>query len=87
MQRIIPCLEQEFINPDMIPFVLPNMFLISDLSEPDEYVKYIFPKLKPIFKLQKPIQVNLRFDYYIKYIIIYSLSFFSFKKDFINYST
>ena len=41
----------------MIPFVLPNMFLIADLANNDEFVKYILPKLKPIFKLQKPIQV------------------------------
>lgn len=57
LQRIIPCLEQEFINPDMIPFVLPNMFFIADLAEPDEFVKYILPKLKPIFQLLKPVQI------------------------------
>ena len=57
LQRIIPCLEQEFINPDMIPFVLPNIFFIADLAENDEFVKYILPKLKPIFQLLKPVQI------------------------------
>jgi hypothetical protein len=50
-------LEQEFINPDMIPFILPNIFLIADQSSNEEYVKYILPRLKIIFKLQKPVQV------------------------------
>jgi len=59
LQRIIPCLEQEFMNPDMIPFVLPNIFLIADISENEDFVKYILPKLKPIFKLQKPVQILL----------------------------
>jgi hypothetical protein len=29
LQRITSALELEFINPEMIPFVLPNMFLIA----------------------------------------------------------
>ena len=57
LQRIIPCLEQEFINPDMIPFVLPNMFFIAEISDNEEFVKFILPKLKPIFQLQKPVQI------------------------------
>ena len=59
LQRIIPCLEQEFINPDMIPFLLPNIFLITEQSTPDEFVKYILPGLKSVFKLQKPVQILL----------------------------
>ncbi len=35
------------------------MFLIADLSESEEYNRYIFPKLKPVFKLQKPVQILL----------------------------
>ena len=59
LQRIIPCLEQEFINPDMIPFLLPNIFLIADQSSKDEFVRHILPGLKTVFKLQKPIQILL----------------------------
>jgi len=29
LQRITSALELEFVNPDMVPFVLPNMFLIA----------------------------------------------------------
>ncbi len=42
----------------MIPFVLPNIFLISELAENEEFNRFIFPKLKAVFKLQKPVQVR-----------------------------
>jgi len=29
LQRIASALELEFINPEMVPFVLPNVFLIA----------------------------------------------------------
>lgn len=45
----------------MIPFLLPNIFLIADQSTNEEYIKYILPRLKTVFKLQKPVQVNSKF--------------------------
>ncbi|CAF1193530.1 unnamed protein product [Rotaria sordida] len=56
LQRIASALEMEFINPEMVPFVLPNMFLIAEKASNEEYQKYIFPKLKQVFKIQKPPQ-------------------------------
>lgn len=56
LQRIASALELEFINAEMVPFVLPNMFLIAEKASSDEYQKYIFPKLKQVFKIQKPPQ-------------------------------
>ncbi|CAF1526039.1 unnamed protein product [Adineta ricciae] len=56
LQRIASALELEFINPEMIPFVLPNMFLIAEKASNEEYQRYIFPKLKQVFKIQKPPQ-------------------------------
>lgn len=41
----------------MIPFLLPSIFLIAEQANNEEYVKYILPRLKLIFKMQKPIQV------------------------------
>ena len=58
LQRIASALELEFINAEMVPFVLPNMFLIAEKATNDEYQKYIFPKLKQVFKIQKPAQVS-----------------------------
>uniref|UniRef100_A0A2A4K326 Protein kinase domain-containing protein n=1 Tax=Heliothis virescens TaxID=7102 RepID=A0A2A4K326_HELVI len=59
--RILPCLTKEFINPPMVPFVLPNVLLIAENSSKDEYIKYILPVLKPVMLIQDPIQILLIF--------------------------
>uniref|UniRef100_A0A8C2LID0 Protein kinase domain-containing protein n=1 Tax=Cricetulus griseus TaxID=10029 RepID=A0A8C2LID0_CRIGR len=61
MQRILPCLTSEFVNPDMVPFVLPNVLLIAEECTKEEYVKLILPELGPVFKQQEPIQILLIF--------------------------
>ncbi|XP_032893834.1 SCY1-like protein 2 isoform X2 [Amblyraja radiata] len=61
VQRILPSLVTEFVNPDMVPFVLPNVLLIVEECTKEEYVKLILPDLIPVFKLQEPIQVLLIF--------------------------
>ncbi|PIK58003.1 putative SCY1-like protein 2 [Apostichopus japonicus] len=61
LQRVLPCLCKEFYNPDMIPFVLPNVLLITEQCTNDEYVRLVFPELIPVFKLQEPIQISLIF--------------------------
>lgn len=45
----------------MIPFVLPNVLLIAEMSSQKEYYDHILPHLKPIFKLTDPIQILLIF--------------------------
>uniref|UniRef100_A0A3Q4H014 SCY1 like pseudokinase 2 n=1 Tax=Neolamprologus brichardi TaxID=32507 RepID=A0A3Q4H014_NEOBR len=55
--RILPALTSEFVNPDMVPFVLPNVLLIAEECTKDEYVRLILPDLTPVFKQQEPIQV------------------------------
>ncbi|XP_060633234.2 SCY1-like protein 2 [Anolis sagrei] len=61
VQRILPCLTSEFVNPDMVPFVLPNVLLIAEECTKEEYVKLILPDLSPVFKQQEPIQILLIF--------------------------
>uniref|UniRef100_A0A8C8ZP11 SCY1-like protein 2 n=1 Tax=Prolemur simus TaxID=1328070 RepID=A0A8C8ZP11_PROSS len=61
VQRILPCLTSEFVNPDMVPFVLPNVLLIAEECTKEEYVKLILPELGPVFKQQEPIQILLIF--------------------------
>ncbi|CAH0399667.1 unnamed protein product [Chilo suppressalis] len=59
--RILPCLTKEFVNPPMVPFVLPNVLLIAENSSKEEYIKYILPVLKPVMMIQDPIQILLIF--------------------------
>uniref|UniRef100_A0A8D2NK13 SCY1-like protein 2 n=1 Tax=Zosterops lateralis melanops TaxID=1220523 RepID=A0A8D2NK13_ZOSLA len=61
IQRILPCLTSEFVNPDMVPFVLPNVLLIAEECTKEEYIKLILPDLSPVFKQQEPIQILLIF--------------------------
>ncbi|XP_022827750.1 SCY1-like protein 2 [Spodoptera litura] len=59
--RILPCLTKEFVNPPMVPFVLPNVLLIAENCTKEEYVKYVLPVLKPVMMIQDPIQILLIF--------------------------
>lgn len=61
LQRVLPCLTKEFVNPEMIPFVLPNVLLIAEKSTNEEFRALILPELIPVFKLQEPIQILLIF--------------------------
>ncbi|XP_037942958.1 SCY1-like protein 2 [Teleopsis dalmanni] len=61
LHSILPHLVKEFINSPMIPFVLPNVLLIAEMSTQKEYGTHILPHLKPIFKLTDPIQILLIF--------------------------
>ncbi|XP_043564696.1 SCY1-like protein 2 isoform X3 [Chiloscyllium plagiosum] len=58
IQRILPSLTSEFVNPDMVPFVLPNVLLIVEECTKEEYIKLILPDLVPVFRLQEPIQAS-----------------------------
>ncbi|XP_058481774.1 SCY1-like protein 2 isoform X1 [Solea solea] len=56
--RILPALTSEFVNPDMVPFVLPNVLLIAEDCTKEEYVRLILPDLTPVFKQQEPVQAS-----------------------------
>uniref|UniRef100_A0A2K6MHA6 Protein kinase domain-containing protein n=1 Tax=Rhinopithecus bieti TaxID=61621 RepID=A0A2K6MHA6_RHIBE len=61
VQRILTCLTSEFVNLDMVPFVLPSVLLIIEECTKEEYVKLIPPELGPVFKQQEPIQILVIF--------------------------
>ena len=42
----------------MIPFVLPNVLMIAEQSSQEDYMKLIFPELKKIFHVVKPVEVS-----------------------------
>ena len=55
---MLPSLAKEFVNPAMIPFVLPNTMLIAENSSKEEYVEHILPLISPVMKIQEPVQVS-----------------------------
>ena len=58
LHRVYPCLAKEFVNPDMVPFVLPSSLQIADQASKEDFVKHILPSLKPVMKIMEPIQVS-----------------------------
>ncbi|EDO42744.1 predicted protein, partial [Nematostella vectensis] len=61
MQRVLPQLCLQLSNLQVIPFVLPNILLITEDCTAEEYTKLILPELKPVFKVQEPVQVTIIF--------------------------
>ena len=43
----------------MVPFVLPNILLIAQETDDEEFQKWIIPDLVSVFKLKEPIQVGI----------------------------
>lgn len=61
LHRVLPCLVKEYLNPDMVPFVLPSVLLIAEQASKEEFCSFILPDLIRIFRLREPIQVLLIF--------------------------
>ncbi|CAG7817472.1 unnamed protein product, partial [Allacma fusca] len=69
VHRVVPCLAQEFVNPTMVPFVLPNVLKIAEGSSNEEYVQHILPHLRVVMKLREPVQVLLIFMKYMELLL------------------
>ncbi|KXJ26994.1 SCY1-like protein 2 [Exaiptasia diaphana] len=61
VQRVLPQLCLQFSNHKLVPFVLPNVLLITEDCTAEEYTKLVLPELKPVFKIQEPVQVTIIF--------------------------
>ncbi|XP_058468104.1 SCY1-like protein 2 isoform X3 [Malaya genurostris] len=59
LNTVLPCIVKEFVHPTMIPFVLPNIFLISENCSQVEFEKHVFVHLKHIMCLQEPKEIFL----------------------------
>ncbi|KAI8851592.1 kinase-like domain-containing protein [Chytridium lagenaria] len=55
-RKILPILLQELKDTLMTPFILPNIFWISDHLSDSEFNATILPALKPLFKIADPPQ-------------------------------
>ncbi|KAL3098010.1 hypothetical protein niasHT_027555 [Heterodera trifolii] len=59
LQTVFPHLAAEFAAPPLIPFILPSVFLIVELTSPDEFVLSVMPSLLSVFPIQIPYQIGL----------------------------
>lgn len=58
LHRVIPCLAKEFVNAQMVPFVLPVVLQIAEEASSSDFVQYVLPDLRPVMKMTDPIQVT-----------------------------
>ncbi|KAJ3282131.1 hypothetical protein HK104_011072 [Borealophlyctis nickersoniae] len=69
-RKILPALLQEAKDPLMAPFILPNVFWISERMQEKDFVERVLPSLKPLFRLHDPPQAVLlllsRVDLFLK---------------------
>ncbi|XP_029155271.1 SCY1-like protein 2 [Nylanderia fulva] len=59
LHRVLPALYKELVNPPMIPFVLPSILQVMEVSEVEEFREHILPNLKPVLALEDPPQISL----------------------------
>lgn len=59
LHRVVSSLAKEHVNPDMVPFVLPNILLIAKETDDKEFQKWIVPDLVGVFKMKEPIQIGI----------------------------
>ncbi len=57
VHRVVPCLAKEFVNPHMVPFVLPSVLAIAEEASAKDFVSHILPSLKTVMHITDPIQV------------------------------
>ena len=58
LHRVVPCLAKEFVNPHMVPFVLPGVLQIAEEATQQDFTTYILPELKSVMKITDPVQVR-----------------------------
>lgn len=59
LDRVVPSLAKEFMNPDMVPFVLPNVLIVAEEISNEEFETEILPSLIPVFQMKEPIQISM----------------------------
>ncbi|XP_014467910.1 PREDICTED: SCY1-like protein 2 [Dinoponera quadriceps] len=59
LHRVLPALYKELVNPPMIPFVLPSILQVMEVTEVEEFREHILPSLKPVLALEDPPQISL----------------------------
>uniref|UniRef100_A0AC34FWP8 Uncharacterized protein n=1 Tax=Panagrolaimus sp. ES5 TaxID=591445 RepID=A0AC34FWP8_9BILA len=73
LQKVLPYLTAEFNTPQLIPFILPSIFIIAENASNEEFSKIVFPPLIPVFSMTNPYQTEL---FQIVLILLQKMSLF-----------
>ena len=55
-RKILPSLLEEMKDTQLLPYILPNVFAISEILSPQQFASLVLPGLKPLFALREPPQ-------------------------------
>ncbi|PFH49107.1 hypothetical protein AMATHDRAFT_76388 [Amanita thiersii Skay4041] len=55
-RKILPSLLEEMKDFNLLPYILPNVFSISNALSPSQFASLVLPSLKPVFAVKEPPQ-------------------------------
>lgn len=55
-RKILPSLMEEMKDTHLLPYILPNVFAISQILSPSQFASLVLPSLKPLFAIKEPPQ-------------------------------
>ncbi|EMD38567.1 hypothetical protein CERSUDRAFT_64821 [Gelatoporia subvermispora B] len=55
-RKILPSLLEEMKDTQLLPYILPNVFAISQILSPGQFASLVLPSLKPLFAIKEPPQ-------------------------------
>ncbi|KAF8636534.1 hypothetical protein AX17_003346 [Amanita inopinata Kibby_2008] len=55
-RKILPSLLEEMKDSHLLPYILPNIFSISNALSPSQFANMVLPSLKPLFSVKEPPQ-------------------------------
>ncbi|KAI0637126.1 kinase-like protein [Trametes polyzona] len=55
-RKILPSLLEEMKDTHLLPYILPNIFAISQILSPTQFAALVLPSLKPLFAIKEPPQ-------------------------------
>ncbi|KAF9228683.1 kinase-like protein [Gyrodon lividus] len=56
IRKILPSLLEEMKDTHLLPYILPNVFAISNILSANQFAQLVLPSLKPLFTIKDPPQ-------------------------------
>ncbi|KAH9951274.1 other/SCY1 protein kinase [Amylocystis lapponica] len=56
IRKVLPSLVEEMKDTQLLPYILPNIFAISQILSNNQFATLVLPSLKPLFAVKEPPQ-------------------------------
>ncbi|OQR73742.1 SCY1 protein 2 [Tropilaelaps mercedesae] len=57
LYRVLPCIAAEYVNPEMVPFILPTVLTIVEMTTQEEFNSSVLPELQKVFVYTQPVHI------------------------------